>query len=593
MSDIFSFGQFDFEEVTNNYGSSKDVLNEQGMNIGRHVNSYGKEDWDDSGFAGSFSSDYLENTMVVEQLFSKDQQKSQQPAFPDFGILDDFYPDVPPPPFQSCPAEITKLSTVQIESSLQDNLQEEKPSTVPLASLGILRSAGRGFRRLNGEKIEVSRYDTAHVKPEPKIGPRKLSTEDILRLAGQKFIQSSSKLVDDIATPGLPFGSALLDLSYDEAKGVELVHNLLASAEKVGQQQYDRASKFLIQCCRFSSDTGNSVQRVVYYFCEALRERIGRETGRLKSSGRKLFVDLNVALTRPDPAIIAYHQEVPFIQILHFTGMQAIIDHVAEAKRVHVIDLDMRYGVQFTVLMQALVERQKCPLELLRITAVGTNSRSTMEETGERLASFAQSMNISFSFGVVMVSDMLDLKENLFGLDSEETVAVRASFTLMTMVAIPGRLEYLMRMIRNINPCVMVVVETEGNHNSPVFVNRFIEALFFHGALFDSLEDCMGQNNSNRKILESMFFSWGIQNIVAAEGEERTSRHVNISVWRAFFSRFGMVEEGLSTSSLYQANLVAKNFSCVDSCTFDMDGKCLILGWKGTPLYSLSAWKFV
>ncbi|KAK9911741.1 hypothetical protein M0R45_035633 [Rubus argutus] len=28
-------------------------------------------------------------------------------------------------------------------------------------------------------------------------------------------------------------------------------------------------------------------------------------------------------------------------------------------------------------------------------------------------------------------------------------------------------------------------------------------------------------------------------------------------------------------------------------CTLSMDGKCLLTGWKGTPLQSLSLWKFV
>ncbi|KAK3034623.1 hypothetical protein RJ639_033578 [Escallonia herrerae] len=92
--------------------------------------------------------------------------------------------------------------------------------------------------------------------------------------------------------------------------------------------------------------------------------------------------------------------------------------------------------------------------------------------------------------------------------------------------------------------------------------------------------------------LEGCYLRDGIQNIVATEGEERISRSVRINVWRAFFARFGMVEIELGNSSLYQANLILKQFSCGGSCTLESNGKSLIIGWKSTPVHSLSIWKF-
>ncbi|KAJ0093447.1 hypothetical protein Patl1_24909 [Pistacia atlantica] len=85
-----------------------------------------------------------------------------------------------------------------------------------------------------------------------------------------------------------------------------------------------------------------------------------------------------------------------------------------------------------------------------------------------------------------------------------------------------------------------------------------------------------------------------IRNIIANEGEERIVRHMKIDAWRAFFSSFGLVETELSMSSLYQAELVVKNFACGKgkSCTFEKNGKSLIVGWKGSPHLSLSVWKF-
>lgn len=78
----------------------------------------------------------------------------------------------------------------------------------------------------------------------------------------------------------------------------------------------------------------------------------------------------------------------------------------------------------------ALAVRYECRLELLNITAVGTTSRQKIEETGRRLVSFAQTMNLPFSSKLVMVSNMLYLKEDLFEIEADEAIAVYAPASL-------------------------------------------------------------------------------------------------------------------------------------------------------------------
>ncbi|MBA0616499.1 hypothetical protein Godav_016542 [Gossypium davidsonii] len=122
-----------------------------------------------------------------------------------------------------------------------------------------------------------------------------------------------------------------------------------------------------------------------------------------------------------------------------FEWIQAIVEHVSKAKKVHIIDLGIKTGVQWRVLMQALVSRYECPIEILKVTTVATNGKRLIEGTGKWLLSFAQSLGLPFSFKVVVVSDMLDLKENLFEVDVGETVAVYAATTLRSMLVMPNR----------------------------------------------------------------------------------------------------------------------------------------------------------
>ncbi|KAL5541948.1 hypothetical protein UlMin_009658 [Ulmus minor] len=533
---MFSYGDFSFDGFSSTDKSMNRMEDSQ-------VCVYGGEDLGEHGF-------YL-------------QEKQQQQPFSPYDLLHDLPYQVVSPPIEASLEEITKFGEIPTGISVVE-VKKDKKYPFSLAALELLNNYGSGLKRLKGDRvIMLSNIDGENCT---EVAGRKFSTEEILRIAGEKFVQTSSQAASH------PFEWSFSGLSIEETKDVQLVEWLLASAEKVGCQQYERAIRLLNQCNCLCSKTGNPVQRVVYYFCEALRNKIDRETGRLTSKGMRneQFFDIDKAMMVPDAPKLAFHLGLPFSQIEKFAGIQAIIENVSGARRVHVIDLRLANG----------------------ITAIGTTAKHLMEEIGKWLSSFAHTMNIPFSFKIVMVSEKLELHEDLFEIDDDETVAVYSSFFLRSMLSRPDQLETLMRGIKNISPCVMVVTEVEANHNSPVFVNRFIEALFFYGVLFDSFATSMNQDHENRMVVEGQYCFEAIKSIVAAEGEERKIRNVKIDVWRAFFARFGMEEAELSPSSLFQANQIPKNFSCGKYCTISMNEKCLLMGWKGTPLQSLSVWKF-
>lgn len=83
------------------------------------------------------------------------------------------------------------------------------------------------------------------------------------------------------------------------------------------------------------------------------------------------------------PTFLINYKQLPFTQILIFTGIQTMIETIASERKVHLIDLGIRYGVHWTILMQALADRHDSPIELLKIAAVGSKD---IEEIGTRLA---------------------------------------------------------------------------------------------------------------------------------------------------------------------------------------------------------------
>ncbi|XVE65523.1 hypothetical protein DITRI_Ditri08aG0006600 [Diplodiscus trichospermus] len=357
----------------------------------------------------------------------------------------------------------------------------------------------------------------------------KLSAASLMEIARASFSNISSLECFDLTALNKFFDGALLNLSGDESKDIELAILLLASADKLGNLQFDHAGKLLNLCDFLSTNAGSSIQRMVHYFSKGLREKIDAATGATTSMARE---SREGELSHPDetlvslnPALITCSLKLPFVQVTQFAGVQAIIESVASAKKVHFIDLAIRSGAQCTALMQALATRHECPIELLKVTAVGTTLQNKMKETGKRLACFAEALNIPFLFNVVMVTDLKDISEDMFELNDDEAVVFSFRFLLRHTLTQPECLESIIRVLKNINPSIVVVTEYEVDHTSATFTERFSEALCFYTAFFDWLEDCMDQN---KRIIESAYLGDEIRNIVAAKDEDRIFRDMKI-----------------------------------------------------------------
>nr|XP_027124248.1 scarecrow-like protein 23 [Coffea arabica] len=232
-----------------------------------------------------------------------------------------------------------------------------KTHSFTLASLELLSNYGKGFKNAAREDQNWSNDSPTNIDQDSSQG-RRLSLGEIIRAAGARYIQFSTKNVDGFSGLIHPYASAITDISVAETADVELVQ----------------------ECC----------PEIVFHFAEALQHRIDMQTGKITPEriierfayARNLELDFNLSF-------LACHQAIPFTQVTQFAAMQAVIDNVKSATKIHLVDLHIRSGVQWTVLMQALVERDDRPA--LRITAVGTMNKQRMEETGKRLISFAQS----------------------------------------------------------------------------------------------------------------------------------------------------------------------------------------------------------
>ncbi|KZT76517.1 hypothetical protein F511_46458 [Dorcoceras hygrometricum] len=69
------------------------------------------------------------------------------------------------------------------------------------------------------------------------------------------------------------------------------------------------------------------------------------------------------------PAVLAAEQKLPCIQITQFTVIQAILEIVASAKKIHLIDFGIRSGMHWSVMMQGLANRRNCTVKTRKFSS--------------------------------------------------------------------------------------------------------------------------------------------------------------------------------------------------------------------------------
>ncbi|XP_073153767.1 GRAS family protein RAM1-like [Henckelia pumila] len=396
-----------------------------------------------------------------------------------------------------------------------------------------------------------------------------------------RFMQRQSQLHNII--PVLP-----PDQEHDDS-GLQLVHLLLACAEAVSKEDYMLARRYLHQLNRVVSPLGDSMQRVAACFTEALSARLAATlsnkpastTSNLKPNFNPLPPD-NLEILKIYQIL---YQACPYIKFAHFTANQAIFEAFDAEHRVHIIDLDILQGYQWPAFMQALAARPG-GAPFLRITGVCPSPES-VRETGRCLTELAHSLHVPFEFHPVG-EELENLKPHMFNRRVGEALAVNSVNRLQRVPA--NCLGNLLTMIRDQAPNIVTIVEQEASHNGPYFLGRFLEALHYYSAIFDSLDATFPPDSAQRAKVEQHIFAPEIRNIVAHEGPERVMRHERLEKWRKIMEGKGFQGVPLSANAVTQSKILLGLYSCDGYRLIEDDG-CLLLGWQDRAILAASAWR--
>ncbi|KAJ8761267.1 hypothetical protein K2173_001323 [Erythroxylum novogranatense] len=366
--------------------------------------------------------------------------------------------------------------------------------------------------------------------------------------------------------------------------GVRLVHTLLACAEAVQQDNLKIADTFVKHIGVLAASQAGAMRKVATYFAEALARRI-----------YKIYPQDSLDPSYSDALEMHFYETCPYLKFAHFTANQAILEAFATHSRVHVIDFGLKQGMQWPALMQALALRPGGP-PAFRLTGIGPpqpDNTDTLQQVGWKLAQLADTIGVEFEFRGFVASSLADLDPQMLDLRSTEVeaVAVNSVFELHRLLARPGGIDKVLSSIKAMKPKIVTIVEQEANHNDPVFLDRFTEALHYYSSLFDSLEGSGLAPPSEDLVMSELYLGRQICNVLACEGADRVERHETLTQWRTRMESTGFDPVHLGSNAFKQASMLLALFAGGDGYRVEESNGCLMLGWHTRPLITTSAWQ--
>lgn len=363
-----------------------------------------------------------------------------------------------------------------------------------------------------------------------------------------------------------------------DEEGLRLLTLLLQCAEAVAADNLDEANRLLLEISEVSTPFGTSAQRVAAYFSEAMQSR-------LVSSCLGVHSPLPAAPHRQKlaSAFQVFNGISPFVKFSHFTANQAIQEAFSSESHVHIIDLDIMQGLQWPGLFHILASRPGGP-PVVRLTGLGP-SLDALEATGKRLSDFAQTLGLRFEF-IPVAEKAGNVDPERLGVRRREAVAVH--WLHHSLYDVTGSDANTLWLLQRLAPKVVTMVEQDLSQAGS-FLARFVEAIHYYSALFDSLGASYGEDSQERHLVEQQLLSREIRNVLAVGGPARTGE-ARFGNWRDKLGRSGFRGVSLAGNAAAQATLLLGMFPS-DGYTLVEEGGALKLGWKDLCLLTASAWK--
>lgn len=430
--------------------------------------------------------------------------------------------------------------------------------------------------------------------------------------------------------------------------GYNPISVLIDCAKCVATGSIKNADMGLEFISQLASPDGDSVQRMVTYFSEALAYRIIKN---LPGVYKALHSSKSSPITEQIMVQKFFFELCPFMKLAYLTINQAIVEAMEGEKLVHIIDLHSSEPAQWVDLLLTLKKRQEGPPHL-KITGIH-EKKEVLDQMGLHLVTEAGKLDFPFQFNPI-VSKLEDLDVESLPVKSGEALAISSVLQLHSLLAsdedntlasatrnspatpmnlhravhhhnhqhmskrtfadylekdminayisspdsalsplslgASPKMSMFLNSLRKLQPKLMVITEQESNLNGSNLMERIEKALYFYSPLFDCLESTVSRHSLERQKLERELFGEQIKRIIACEGFERKERYEKLERWIPRMELAGFKRVPLSYIGMLQAKKLLQSYGY--KYKIREENGSLLLCWSDRPLFSVSAWSY-